>query len=270
MLSGKVALLTAAGSGIGRAVGLLMGGQGARVVVTDIDLAAAEKVATEIEANGGEAIALACNVAAEADVAGAVQAAVMRFGRLDILHNNAAYQGADLMEKDADIVSMEAEFWDRTMAINLRGSMFGCKYAIPKMLGGGGGAIINTASVNGLAGFLSMPAYGVSKAAVAMLTRNVAARYGREGIRCNAVAPSLVLTPAAERFLPEEVKRLHHDVALVPTLCSPAGIASVVGFLASDAAVFINGHILSVDGGAMSQLAINGPFRRYLEQAART
>ena len=263
-LTGKVAVLTACGAGIGRAVALALGRRGAKIVASDILLGAAEAVTAEIVAAGGEASALRCDVEREEDVAALVREAVSRYGRLDMLHNNAAYQGSDLMEKDADIVSMEAEFWDKTMAVNLRGVMFGCKYAIPEMLRSGGGAIVNTASINGLGGFLSMPAYGVSKAAVTMLTRNVAARYGREGIRCNAIAPSLVMTPSAERFLPDEIVQLHRDVALVPRLCSPEGVAAVVAFLLSDDSGFVNGHTLPVDGGAMSQLAINSQFRRYL------
>lgn len=266
--TGKVAVVTAGGSGIGRAVSLLLARRGIRVVVTDINFSSAQAVADEITVENGEAVAVACDVEVESDVANIVHEAVRHYGRIDILHNNAAYQVPDLVEKDADIVTMDAGFWDKMMAVNVRGAMFGCKHAIPEMLKLRGGAIINTSSVNGLGGFLSLPAYGVSKAAVAMLTRNVAARYGREGIRCNAIAPSLVMTPAAERFLPGEVIDLHRDVALAPDLCSPDGVAGVVGFLASEDATFINGHILPVDGGAMSQLAINASFRRYLEQMA--
>ena len=247
--SEKVAIVTGGGQGIGRASAVRLAREGAQVIVADIDFEGAQAVASEIVQAGGVAIAQATDVADESQVAEMTKCAMAEFGRLDILHNNAARLAAAWLRNDGDITEMDADVWDKTMQINLRGVMFGCKHAIPKMLEGSGGAIINMTSIHGVSARGAMPAYGVSKAGVAHLTKCIAIQYGKLGIRCNAIAPGTILSPANAALTPEartEAETQH----LTPRLGRPDDIAAAVAFLASDEdAGFITGEILMVDGG---------------------
>ena len=188
-LKDKVAIVTGSASGIGRSTALLLASEGASVVVADLDGPGAEKVVAEIEAAGGKALARVVDVSREDAVREMIAAAVDTWGGLDILHNNAAALGPASPGRDMDVASMDVEIWDRTMAVNLRGVMLGCKHAIPAMLERGGGAIVNTSSGSAQRGDLAIPAYAVSKGGVDTLTRYVATQYGKRGIRCNAIAP---------------------------------------------------------------------------------
>lgn len=251
-LDGKVAIVTGGASGIGAATAMGLAGEGARVLVSDLNLEGAEAVAKRIEDAGGEALGFKVDVADEERVREMVGAAVDEFGRLDILHNNAAALG--LVERDADVANADAALWDETMAVNLRGPMLGCKYAVPRMIEGGGGSIINTSSGAGVAGDLNRTAYGVSKAGLNSLTQYVATQYGKQGVRCNAIAPALVLTPAARWTLPQEMIEILEAHHLTPALVEPEDIAAAVVFLASDAARFVTGQVLPVDGGFLAHL----------------
>lgn len=251
-LSGKVAIVTGAASGIGRATALALAEAGAAVVVSDLNGAGAESVAGEIKAKGGKAVGVRTDVGVEADIITMVETAISNFGGLDILHNNAAASGPDFILKDVDILTMDSDLWDRTMAVNLRGPMLGCKYSIPHMLKRGGGVIINTTSASGLAGDLGRAAYGTSKGGLNALTQYVATIHGKQGIRCNAVAPGIMDTPPLRKNLSEEQIAIYKRSALAPRLGTPEDVAATVVFLAGPGGSFITGQIISVDGGLLA------------------
>jgi len=265
-LNDKVAIVTGAAGGIGAATARLLAERGASVVVADINAGAANEVAQLIERSGGVALALHLDLAAEEIVASVVRAALERFGRVDILHNNAADLSPELTRRDQDVESMDAEVWDRTFRVNVRGTMLCCKHVLPHMVENGGGSIINTASSLGLQGNLGQAAYAASKAAIIQLTRSIATSHGRRGIRCNSVSPGLVMTPAARDNLP---RRLHEIVAsetLTPYLGLAEDIAEVVAFLACDGARYVTGHNLVADGGGVAHVP---GFAQFNELAGR-
>lgn len=266
-LKDKVAMVTGGGSGIGKASCVKLAAEGARVAITDLRLEAAEAVAEEIRSAGGEAFALACDIGQEESIAAAVARAVQQFGRLDILHNNAALLTADSATGDTDILNIATALWDQTMQVTLRGTMLGCRYAIKQMLENGGGAIINTSSSYGVQPFIRMPAYGVAKAAINMLTQYVATSYGRQNIRCNAVAPSMIYTPALANLIPQALIDLNKDSALTPFLGEPEDVANVVAFLASDEARYLTGQIVHADGGSTVPLPTYADARRFFGDA---
>ncbi len=251
-LAGRVAIVTGGGSGIGRASALALGREGAAVLVADLSPESAERVAAELRARGGRARAHAVDVADEASVAAMVAAAAQHFGGLDVLHNNAAATDWSVLGADGELASLDVAIWEKTLAVNLRGPMLGCKHAIPRMLARGGGAIINTSSASGLTGDLVRTAYGVSKAGLDGLTRYVATQYGKRGIRCNAIAPGVIETPALRQNVPAEQIALFERHHLTPRLGTPEDIAAAVVFLASDDAAFITGQVISVDGGLLA------------------
>jgi NAD(P)-dependent dehydrogenase (short-subunit alcohol dehydrogenase family) len=242
-LDGKVAVVTGAGSGIGEATARLMALEGASVVVADIDRSAAERVVADL----AKAIAVEVDVSVESGVARMVEVAVDSFGGLDILHNNAT--GSSTNASDTDIVTLDMAVFDRIIAVNLKGVVLGCKHAIPAMLARGGGSIVNTASIEAFMGRGVRPVYGASKAGVVLLTKAVAVQYGARGIRCNAVAPGLVLTPATAGLTPEQ-RASSQRLYPMPRLCAPEDVAKAVLFLASDEAAYVNGATIMVEGGA--------------------
>jgi NAD(P)-dependent dehydrogenase (short-subunit alcohol dehydrogenase family) len=251
-LEGKVALVTGAGSGIGRASARALAEAGARVVLADLDEARARAAAAELGA--GRAVAVRADVSQEADAVRMVRCAVETFGGLDVLHNNAAASDPAVIGRDGDLLELEVAVWDRALAVNARGVMLGCKHGIPAMLARGGGSIINTSSVSGMTGDLSRPAYGASKGAVNALTLIVATMYGKRGIRCNAIAPGVIRTPALDANITPAQVALFEQSNLVPRLGRPEDVAALVVFLASDDSAYLTGQILKLDGGALSHL----------------
>jgi NAD(P)-dependent dehydrogenase (short-subunit alcohol dehydrogenase family) len=248
--SGKVAIVTGGGSGIGRATALLLASEGARVTVADIAEPAAASVVAEIASGGGVARVQVTDVSDADAVAAMVADTTQAYGGLDILHNNAA--ALDQNRVDQDVVTMDLATWARVMAVNLDGPMLGCRFAIPPMLERGGGAIVNTASAAAFYGSHALAAYGTSKAGVVALTRYVATAYGERGIRCNAVAPGVVVDKAAQDALGGPMGdrlRRYSTSHLVGRLGYPEEIAAAVAYLASDDAAFVTGEILRVDGG---------------------
>jgi len=257
-LAGKVAIVTGSGSGIGRASATRLARAGAKVLVADLNLEGAEETVAQITAEGGEAAAQQADVSDESSIAAMVAAAVERFGSLQLLHNNAA--DVVIIQRDLDVLSMDTEVWDRTMQVNLRGPMLGCKHAIPHMLEAGGGAIVTTSSTSGQFGDLSRVAYGVSKAGIDSLTRYVATLYGKQGIRCNAVAPGVVKTPALTANVPADQIALFQQNHLTPDMGEPHDIAEVVAFLLSDGAAYITGQVVNVDGGLVCHTPLYSNF----------
>lgn len=248
-LSGRVAIVTGAGANIGEACARALADAGASVMLADINLKGAEAVAADIVAGGGAATAHALDLVEEDSIRSLLAATVAQFGRLDILHNNAADTRLEQMAADGRITELDADVWDRAFKVNARGTMLMIKHAVPHMITTGGGSIINTSTGVSLTGDIFNPSYSASKAAVNALTRNTAVQFGRQNIRCNAITPGLVLTPLARQMMSEGQIDMIQRHVLLPRFSRPEDIAGAVLFLASDAASFITGQILSVDGG---------------------
>jgi NAD(P)-dependent dehydrogenase (short-subunit alcohol dehydrogenase family) len=248
--TGKVAIVTGAGSGIGRATARLLASEGAAVTVADIAPDAADRVVAEIETAGGRARAHVVDVSDAEGVERMIAATVGAFGGLDVLHNNAA--ALDQNRLDQDIATMDLATWDRVLDVNLTGPMLGCRFAIPALLARGGGSIVNTASAAAFYGSTTLAAYGTTKAGIVALTRYVATAYASQGIRCNAVAPGVVVArDVQEAAMGEHGSRLARYIAghLTDRLGYPEEIAAAVAYLASDDAAFVTGETLRVDGG---------------------
>lgn len=244
--AGKVALVTGAAGGIGRGVALAFGQAGARVVLADIAVEAGEAVAGEIRAAGGEALFVRTDVASDADVRALVAAAVVRFGRIDCAFNNAGVE-----EEHQRLADSDEALYDRMMAINVKGVWLCLKHEIAQMLAqGGGGAIVNTASVAGLVGAPKHAIYAASKHAVVGLTKSAAIEYGRKGIRVNSVCPGVIRTAMLERALEREAAWEETLVRMHPIgrLGEVGDVVSAVLWLCSDGAGFVTGHQLAVDG----------------------
>ena len=248
-VEGKVAVVTGGGSGIGAATAELLASEGAAVVVADLVGERAAATVERIVAARGRAVATTTDVSDEAQVVAMVETAVQEFGRLDTLHNNAALVAPDQFALDRGIVDMPVDTWDRIMGVNLRGVMLGCKHAIPHMIRGGGGSIINMSSGSSRLGDFQRTAYGASKSGVNALSSYVATQHGRHRIRVNTILPGLILTPAAHDNLPADRKDILADNVLVPYFGEPIDVAYLVLFLASDESRYITGQLFPIDGG---------------------
>jgi NAD(P)-dependent dehydrogenase (short-subunit alcohol dehydrogenase family) len=260
-LKGRVAVVTGGAGGIGAASAIRLAAEGARIVVADINEGGAREVATRI---GKDAIACRFDGEDNESIRAMIELAVERFGRLDILYNNAALTDEAVASQDSNAVSIPFEIWDRTMAVNVRAYLAGCKFAIPHMVTGG--SIINTASGAGTGGNVSQIAYGASKAAVMALTRFIATQHGKQGIRCNAVVPGPILTNPVMR-LPREILEILSRHVLTPRLGQPEDIAAMVAFLASDESGFVTGQEFYCDGGLQAHLPHTAELQAYLDRA---
>jgi NAD(P)-dependent dehydrogenase (short-subunit alcohol dehydrogenase family) len=252
-IDGRTAVVTGSGNGIGRAIASALAAAGAHVVVSDVLVADGERTVAEITAAGGSAVFVAADVAVPEQAAALIAAAVERFGRLDVLVNNAGGGGAQLR-----LHEVEPADFDRVVAVNLGGTFLCSKYAIPHFLAAGTGAIVNIASTYGLIGAPKAPAYCASKGAIINLTRQLAVDYGPDGIRVNAICPGYIDTGLGRRgpTLSEEdfaaataVREKAAARQPLGRLRLPAEVAAVALFLASDAASFMTGSIVPVDGG---------------------
>ena len=248
-LNDKVAIVTGGGGGIGGATARALAREGASVVVVDIDLAAAERVASGIEEVGDHAMAFQADLSDEAQVIATIDATVSRYGRLDVLHNNAALTDSDFLTRDTQVTDLALDVWERTLEVNLRSQMLMCKHAVPVMVGGGGGSIINMSSGASLKGDRTRTAYGVSKAGVNALSMYVATSHGKQGIRVNTILPGLIITDAVRAHLDEKMVAGLGKAVLTPSVGQPDDIADVVVFLASNESRYITGQMLCVDGG---------------------
>ncbi|MDQ0118373.1 SDR family oxidoreductase [Pseudarthrobacter phenanthrenivorans] len=252
-LAGKVAVVTGAtlrqlGVGIGGATARMMAGRGAKVVVADLEEDAAQALAEEIGAAGGEAIAQRLDLSDPGSIKALFERAVSAYGTVDILHNNAAA----VLAKDTTLIDLEIDVWDAMFDINVRGYALASQHAVKLMLQNGGGAIVNTSSVSALGGDITRVAYGACKAAINALTIYTATQYGRQGIRCNAVCPGFTLSASAKGGITDNALEILGRHTLTPYLGTPEHLAEVVTFLASPAAAYITGQIISVDGGLLS------------------
>jgi NAD(P)-dependent dehydrogenase (short-subunit alcohol dehydrogenase family) len=240
----KVILITGSTFGIGKTTALAFAARGAKVVLSDY--IQDEDTEKTIKENGNDAIFIKCDVSKEEDVKNLVAETIAHFGRLDFCFNNAGIEGTP-----APATECTNENWDKTININLTGVWYCMKYQIPEMLKTGGGSIVNNASIAGLVGFGSMPAYVASKHGVVGLTKNVALDYAKQGIRVNAVCPGVIHTPMIDRFTGGDQAAMEQLKAGKPMgrIGQPEEIAETVIFLCSDGASFITGQSIAVDGG---------------------
>jgi NAD(P)-dependent dehydrogenase (short-subunit alcohol dehydrogenase family) len=246
-LENKVALITGAGSGLGREAALLFAKEGARLVLNDVAAAAVEETAQMVTAAGGEAIAVTGDVSVEADVEKTVKAGVDKFGKLDTLYNNAGI----MPDEDVSVLTMEPDVWRKVLDVNVQGVALCCKFGIPQIIAAGGGAVVNVASFVALVG-CSVPqdAYTASKGAVIALTQSLAVQFGPRGVRSNAICPGPIITPLMETlFATEDAKMLRLNRIPMGRFGQPPDVAYAALFLASDEASWINGASLVVDGG---------------------
>jgi NAD(P)-dependent dehydrogenase (short-subunit alcohol dehydrogenase family) len=245
-LKGKVALITGGGSGMGRAASLLFAREGAKVAAIDVTEASAAETARMIKAAGGEAISLRADVSDSEDARAMVEETVRAFGGLDVLYNNAGIEG-----ESGFIAQLSEEAFDRVIAINLRGVWLGMKYALPRIVERGGGAIINTASVAGIVGIKGASAYCAAKAGVIAMTRVAALEYGRYNVRVNCICPGVIQTPMVDRIAgPGGVKpRFIERSSVFNRVGNADEIAHTALFLASDEAPFATGAPFIIDGG---------------------
>ena len=246
-LEGKVAIITGGAGGIGAASAERFIAEGARVVIADLFEDRAHEVAKVL---GPNAIGMFYDAGDNGSIEAAIAATVARFGRLDILFNNAAVTDLRSNQLDTTSVDIPFEIWDRVMAVNVRGIMAGVRYAVPHMIAAGGGSIINTASDSGLAGDNVRVAYGTSKGAVITLTKYIAVQHGLQGIRCNAIAPGVIMTEQMKKY-PVLAATIQRHV-VTPRLGEPRDIAALAAFLAADESAYITGQTICCDGGHLA------------------
>ena len=244
-LDGKVAVITGGGAGIGRATALMMAAEGAAVLVADIDGDGAATTVAQIQAAGGTALAQVADVAVEQDVEASVSAAVASFGRLDVLHNNAAYSRDD----DLDVVDTPNDAWQAMLGSVLMAAVYGCRYAIPHMVRDGGGSIINMSSGAARTPLGNHLAYGAAKGALEVLTTYTAATFGPDGVRCNAIAPGFVTTEKALELFSDEVLEGMRDRSAAGRLAVPDDVARLAVFLASEESSYISGQVIACNAG---------------------
>ena len=252
-LPGKVAIVTGAGSqgegdgvGTGKAIALLFAGEGARICLVDRDEARARDTLERIEAAGGEAFVVAADVTRDADCKAAVDQTLARYGRVDILVNNVG-----IATPKHDFATFDEAVWDKVLATNLKSALLMCRHAVPAMVTGGGGAVVNISSVAAVVAHASFD-YGPSKAAMEQLAREISVIYGRRGIRANTVAPGHIYTPMVSGRMAPATRELRRKLGSLGIEGDAWDIAQAALFLASDEARFITGQHLVVDGGVTS------------------
>ena len=246
-LNGKVAIITGAASGMGRATAIRFAGEGAKIVIADLNKEGGEAAARDCRENGSDAVFQRTDVSGEADVKAAVERALKEFGRLDIIYNNAGLGGAV-----GPIDQITVENWDKTLAILLRGVFLGIKHAVAPMRKAGGGSIISTASIAGIQGYAGIHAYSAAKAGVINLTRSAATELAKDKIRVNCICPGGINTPLIYSNIPggaDTTAQFLSKMQPMPREGRPDDIANMALFLASDESEWITGTAMVVDGG---------------------
>jgi NAD(P)-dependent dehydrogenase (short-subunit alcohol dehydrogenase family) len=248
-LQNKVAVITGAGSGMGRAMAILFAQEGAKIVAGEWNQSTLDDLVTEVRAGGGEIVGVHSNIAVQAEAEGLVDSAISNFGRIDVLCNNAG-----VMDQNQGVGELSDDIWRRVLSINLDGPMFASRKAVPQMVAQGGGSIINVASVASLSGAAAGAAYTASKHALVGLTKNTAWVYGPKGVRCNAIAPggvetNIVASMDMSRLDPYGTERAMVFQKTMPGMLKAIDIAYLALFLASDESRHINGTIIPADAG---------------------
>jgi len=246
-LKDKVFVIAGGGSGIGAATAQRLAEEGAGVVIGDLSAENARQVAAGLEAAGAHALGLPFDMVNEGSVRALIAAAVEHFGGLDGVHVNAA--DVAILERDTDAETLPLEVFDRTLAVNLRGHLLCVRHALPALLQRGGGSLVFTSSGAAFMGEPQRLAYAVSKNGLHGIVRHIASRWGKQGIRANAVAPGLVMTEPARAMLTAEQREAVLGITRSTRLGEPRDIAAAVAFLMSDDGEWINGQVMSVDGG---------------------
>ncbi|NVN35787.1 SDR family NAD(P)-dependent oxidoreductase [Komagataeibacter swingsii] len=242
----KVALITGAASGIGRATAERFAAEGARLALTDLNTDALDELVSQFEKSGVPVISVPADITSEADIQRVVHETMKHFGRIDILVANAG------VIPEADLATATADLWDHTMAVDARGMFLSCKYAAAEMVHAGRGAIVCLSSISAFAGQKGQAVYGPAKFVASGITKHLAIDLADKGVRVNAVAPGTIDTPAVAKMDADAIRKV---VAMHPMgrMGKPAEIASAILFLASDDASFITGAVLPVDGGYLAQ-----------------
>ena len=262
-LRGRVAIVTGAGGegGIGACTARYLARAGSRVILADLENTQLEQTTAALLREGFEVSPWVTDISDERSVEALIRFTGKKYGRLDILDNNAASQG---QPEDRDVTSMPVALWDHIMGVNARGTMLACKHALPLMMAGGGGSIINISSGTSSAGDFYATAYAASKGAINTFTRYVATQYGARGIRCNALVLGLIATPVLEKAMPQALRQIFSDNKLTGRLGEPRDVAEMVVFLASDRSRYITGQLLPVDGGFYAHTPTTVPMNALL------
>lgn len=247
-LENKVALITGAAGGQGRAAAIVFAREGAKVAVLDVDEKGIQETARLVKEAGGEALAMSCDVSNEEQVKQAIQNTASTFGKITTIYNNAGIAHKNFM---IAVEELSSEEWDKIQNVNTKGMFFMVKYGIPELLRAGGGTIINTASTAALINSPGGPSYSASKGAIVAFTRHVAATYAKKGIRANVIAPGYVITPMTKAMeeVFAELDKVASEATPLGRGAQPEEIANVALFLASDESSFVTGAVIVVDGG---------------------
>jgi NAD(P)-dependent dehydrogenase (short-subunit alcohol dehydrogenase family) len=232
--------------------------EGALLAIIDIDVEGAERISQTIAASEGTAFSVSADLSDEVQVVAAIRETVTRYGRVDVLHNNAAMTASDFLSRDTQVTDLPLDVWERTIAVNLRSQMLMCKHAIPEMVSIGGGSIINMSSGASLKGDRTRTAYGISKAGVNTLTMYAATSHGKQGVRVNTIVPGLIITAAVRAHLTERILAGLSRATLTPYVGEPEDVANLVVFLASDESRYITGQMIAIDGGMTAHSGSHG------------
>jgi len=249
-LAGRVVIVTGGARNIGRTTSEHLTQCGARVAVVDIDAHAATQAAQEI---GGDALGVCADIGDPGQVEAMVAAVMGRYGRIDGLFNNVRILTPDVIAGDTHAADIDLAVWDKIFAVNVRGTLIVSKFVIPHMLAAGAGSIVNMSSMEGLAPRAGVRiGYATSKAAMVQMSRHMAATYGKQGLRCNAIAPGTTLTPSVKANVSPEQRATALERIMTPYLGETIDIAHLVAFLISDESRYITGQVISIDGGALA------------------